>query len=720
MFSAESKSALAKLLAEENIHVQHKKTKTAYFDLKSRTLVCPIWQSMSGALYDLLMGHEVGHALYTPEQGWHDAVKSNEKESFHTFLNVLEDARIEKKMKRKFPGLVLSFREGYEWLRKENFFGVAGKDLSKLPLIDRLNLYAKSGATTVPFDADEEVYVKRMDDLETWSEVYQLAVDLYGKAEEELEQQPDSEELYREFMDVNEGGGDQDADSTRPDDLDDVLSGAEQGSASDGEDDADESDASQDSIQDATPRRQPTSLTDEYYRRQQDRLLSKDNFDLQYVTMPSGDVSKIVTPALTALAELRAHYDNVRTQMRPKMDELYRDFMERNQNYIALLAKEFEMKKAATTYHKSKQSDTGDLNINKLYRYRLLDDVIFKKRTKVYKGKNHGIVLLLDKSGSMHSMIRESIEQVLILALFCRKVQIPFSAYSFHSHSVLDKSPWTYRVGDLRMGHLSMREMINSSLRAAEFMEMIKYQLYMGLSYDSPQYYSVPVTEHLQGTPLNESLVVMDQIVTAFRAKHRVEIAHLIIVQDGQSDGNRYITGEKDTHDWLGYVDRASSNTQLKTVIVDRDSNASWMVDDSRGGGFGLTAGILKWLSHRTGVNVFGFYLIPQGIRGGRYFIDSMACTYRDKHGSSLTNSAELDTLKAQFRENRYLESFADGYKRFCYIQNKPNAEADDLDSLLKGATTKGRISSAFSKMYEKKSTNRMVATKFIPLVAVE
>jgi hypothetical protein len=29
---------------------------------------------MSGELYDLLMGHEVGHALYTPVEGWHDAV----------------------------------------------------------------------------------------------------------------------------------------------------------------------------------------------------------------------------------------------------------------------------------------------------------------------------------------------------------------------------------------------------------------------------------------------------------------------------------------------------------------------------------------------------------------------------------------------------------------------------------------------------------------------
>ena len=37
-----AKSYLAKLLATENISVEHKKVQTAYFDVKSRLLVLPI------------------------------------------------------------------------------------------------------------------------------------------------------------------------------------------------------------------------------------------------------------------------------------------------------------------------------------------------------------------------------------------------------------------------------------------------------------------------------------------------------------------------------------------------------------------------------------------------------------------------------------------------------------------------------------------------------
>jgi hypothetical protein len=46
MSVVESKSLLAKLLAEENISVQHKKANTAYFDVKNRVLVCPILKDM--------------------------------------------------------------------------------------------------------------------------------------------------------------------------------------------------------------------------------------------------------------------------------------------------------------------------------------------------------------------------------------------------------------------------------------------------------------------------------------------------------------------------------------------------------------------------------------------------------------------------------------------------------------------------------------------------
>ena len=81
-----TKSLLAKLLASEDIRVEHGNFQTASFDVKGRVLRLPIWKEMSGSLYDLLVLHEVGHALYTPEEGLHDA--KNFKEGFKSYLNV--------------------------------------------------------------------------------------------------------------------------------------------------------------------------------------------------------------------------------------------------------------------------------------------------------------------------------------------------------------------------------------------------------------------------------------------------------------------------------------------------------------------------------------------------------------------------------------------------------------------------------------------------------
>jgi hypothetical protein len=78
-FTQESKSQLAKLMATENLRVEHANVQTAMFNLKTRTLTLPIWKDMSGELYDLLTGHEVGHALETPEEGWHNAVVGSGK-----------------------------------------------------------------------------------------------------------------------------------------------------------------------------------------------------------------------------------------------------------------------------------------------------------------------------------------------------------------------------------------------------------------------------------------------------------------------------------------------------------------------------------------------------------------------------------------------------------------------------------------------------------------
>ena len=62
----EIKGSLARLLATENLVVEHKQVPTASFDVAKRVLTLPMWTKASDIVYNMLVGHEVGHALYTP------------------------------------------------------------------------------------------------------------------------------------------------------------------------------------------------------------------------------------------------------------------------------------------------------------------------------------------------------------------------------------------------------------------------------------------------------------------------------------------------------------------------------------------------------------------------------------------------------------------------------------------------------------------------------
>ena len=98
----EIKSQLAKLLATEDLVVEHKQVETACFNVQTRVLTLPLWEKASNTIYDLLVAHEVGHALFTPDEDWDLSIPKQ-------FLNVTEDARIEKLMKRKYAGLNKTF-----------------------------------------------------------------------------------------------------------------------------------------------------------------------------------------------------------------------------------------------------------------------------------------------------------------------------------------------------------------------------------------------------------------------------------------------------------------------------------------------------------------------------------------------------------------------------------------------------------------------------------
>ena len=123
---------------------------------------------------DMMSLHEVGHALWTPL----DLIEKGQKQKVkHSFLNVLEDVRIEKMIQEKYLGSKKIFKKAYDELLEKDFFGINEKDLSKLNLNDKINMHYKH-VPNIPFEDNELEWVEKANQTKTADDVLNLAVEL--------------------------------------------------------------------------------------------------------------------------------------------------------------------------------------------------------------------------------------------------------------------------------------------------------------------------------------------------------------------------------------------------------------------------------------------------------------------------------------------------------------------------------------------------------------
>ena len=196
--SAAMVATIARLLAEEDIHVVNKKMDTAYFNIKKRELGLPIWKDeISKVEEELMVCHEIAHALWTPLEMMEEVITRKLNKGV---VNILEDARIEKMVQKKYPGSVGIFNRGYAELGEKNFFDVEGEDISKLTLIDRINLFFKK-QKGVTFSDEEKVFVKKTNELETTEDVLTLAEEIYKWMEENAVEDEDEKSVSEDGED---------------------------------------------------------------------------------------------------------------------------------------------------------------------------------------------------------------------------------------------------------------------------------------------------------------------------------------------------------------------------------------------------------------------------------------------------------------------------------------------------------------------------------------
>jgi len=756
----EVKSNLAKLLATENITIQHNAVKTASFDVKNRVLTLPIFKQKSGDVYDMLIAHECAHALWTPYEEWQGITNSE----LRSYVNVIEDTRIDKLIQAKYPGVVKNYENGFDILEKQNFFGINGRDINKdFMIIDKINLRSKS-LNRLPFvfaPKDKEWLVK-VDAVKTFKDVLTLAKEMLDWQKDQVDQMAKLPDFHTNSVIKNYDLGDDEDDF---DDEDSIDGQGDNSDADQNDDDADEkndfnnfgdeeADDQKDTKQNGKSQsddntkdeekenkgeathhakgaggddkpRLLKAITDDSFTQKSESLLDDKNKGYRYGKVPTPnfkDGESALTSYKTWLKDMNDYrikqrqYSNI-AKYDTYLDNSYKKFMNENKKTVMYLVKEFEMKKSAQAYKRASQDKTGIIDPLKLPQYKYSDD-IFKKLTIIPDGKNHGMMMLLDWSGSMADVLFDTVKQLINLVEFCRKVNIPYEVYFFTSERKYNRdydSPttsWSRKAGEFMFEDFNLVNCVSHRMNKKVADLALKTLYHMGMYFDnrytrkyveSEDYYAqseswgIPSEYYLGNTPLNESLIYINTLLPMFKKKYDIEKMTFITLTDGS--GNyprcdiRTSDGGKEEKDW--------------------DKTTVYQIDNKKFAERGnITEQLLKHIKKQHDVNIIGFYIIK---RVRRWDLEKHVGEYKDYYDKY----KKIDSMRKELTKNKAVACDSEGYDKYFLLDGK-KMKVENFD--MSGAEVKKGTASELKRIFGKSMANRLVSrvvlNKFIQEVA--
>ena len=705
----EIKSQLAKLLATEDLIVEHKNCETACFNVQTRVLTLPMWDKASNTVYDLLVGHEVGHALFTPDENWLEKVAVPPQ-----FVNVVEDARIEKMMKRKYAGLAKTFYHGYKELQAEDFFSISDSNVADLNLADRANLYFKVGNfVDISFDSEEKLLIQKIANVETFDDALRVAEELYLYCKKEKEEKVDDMP-----MPPSEMGGESEQPANEP-----VQE--QQESAGEG---AGDFMTHEEMLEEAARRETGAPLNDEPEVQTADALQSNlqdlvdtDSRENVYVEIPKVDLKYIIAKNDDIHKDIDAWFNHQKNNCSlgifETADEEFVKFKRNAQKEVNYLVKEFECRKAADSYARATTARTGVLDTSKLHTYKYNED-LFKKVSVIPDGKNHGLIFVLDWSGSMSRVMLDTIKQLYNLIWFCKKVSIPFEVYAFtnewkkpeinyETSELVKPADWTssyVKKENLLAVHeqFSMMNLLTSKTNGKQLEHQLIniWRIAKSFSnfYGSP--YSVPTRLGLSGTPLNEAFVCLHQILPQFQKQNKLQKVQCIVLTDGEANHLcRHVEVQRRWEDepYMGTRQLSGGVTFLR----DRKTGNTYQVPY---GWHGFSDLMLQNLRDNFPMVNFVGIRVLEG-RDANHFMK----LYYDQ------NSDEFRKIQSEWKRQRSCNIKTSGYH--AYFAMSAASLSQDADFEVDDGATKAKIKSAFVKSLKTKKLNKKVLGEFISLV---
>ena len=357
---------------------------------------------------------------------------------------------------------------------------------------------------------------------------------------------------------------------------------------------------------------------------------------------------------------------------------------------INMMAQQFMRRQSADEMHRTSVSKTGLLDMNTLHTYKWNEDV-FLRNEEVADGKNHGLVLFVDWSGSMCDFMEDTIKQMLQMVFFCRKVGIPFEVYSFTSQQKLPEGVTSYyQLTDEQreemesqkpfgecdwLNSFTLNNYLSSRMSAREMKTALVHMMWLARSMDYHSGFRCPTGHDLGATPLNEAIAAAMEIVPQFQSKNNVQVVNTMFLTDGEASSR------------LGYYG-------ADAWLTDEKTKRSY--DCSRRGDHGGTTGVLlAALKDRTGANCVGIYLHPA---------KSLRYGYTDEQTAEYKKEGFTSTTKA-------------GYTEYFIVKANKKVENDMMENLSSDASFT-RLKNAFMKSSADRVNSRVLLNRVIDLIA--
>ena len=720
----EIKGMLARLLATEDLIVEHKKVETACFNVHTRVLTLPLWEKATNIVYDMLVAHEVSHALYTPDE---DMTSLGVP---HQFVNIVEDARVEKLVKRRYMGLSKTFYGAYKELQEEDFFSLENEDIYTMNLADRVNLYFKVGNfIEIEFNQPEQEIVNEIANIETFEDTITTAKKLYEYCKHEKSQTKLPETNSHEQNNSGEG--------SNPDQQTEMFNDGDE------EDDAGESQPQESSLQedfsnqpssmDGAPssigeeKEEPKVKTMESLQKSIESLVNRSGYENYYVEVPLLNPETVIVNNKEIHSYIEDHYREQQTfydeesikynrithrNIFEQCDSDYQKFKKSAQKEVNYLVKEFECKKAADSYARATTARTGVLDCSKLHTYKFNDD-IFRKVTTLSDGKNHGLIFILDWSGSMANVMLDTIKQLYNLVWFCKKVSIPFEVYAFTSDWVRisydsnGKPIYPQPHCKKKSGMFAVDERFNllnfltNSVNGKTLEEQMLNLWRVVSCFRGTNRLPYPPLLTLSGTPLNETIISLHSVIPHFQKTTKVQKVQCVILTDGETVPINYhveIQRYADSQPYMG-TRRICPST---TFIRDRKLGTTYKIGDEN---HEFTDALLQNLRDNfSDVNFIGMRIMEGRDAGS--IIKRYCGYYGNKH----------DKAMSDWKKNKSFTITNSAYSGYFGMSSSALAQESEFE--VSEDATKNQIKSAFVKSLKTKKLNKKILGEFVELIA--